>query len=197
MRNDPRLPGINPENPADKANDRLDLRNLFKDAHKYADTDVERSSIHHTLGSSPTQAAPGNHSHTALDDLGVYKSADTSGAMIQSGFAWTSVTYRYTQIGKHVHVHNEFTVTATNGQNFQIKLPVQASNDQLAGQWWMVRQGVGYYGGEVMVIGAGAGQSYVQFYFGSSGGANLLRGGYPAGFANGDVMEWSAAYEAL
>lgn len=35
----------------------------FELAHHRADTDLEPSSIHHTLGKGPTQASPGNHSH--------------------------------------------------------------------------------------------------------------------------------------
>lgn len=36
----------------------------YNDAHRYADTDNEPSSIHHTLGRGPNQAAKGNHGHT-------------------------------------------------------------------------------------------------------------------------------------
>lgn len=36
---------------------------LFREAHQTADTDNEPSSIHHTLGKGPTQAARGNHRH--------------------------------------------------------------------------------------------------------------------------------------
>ena len=35
----------------------------YDDAHKNSDTDNEASSIHHSLGGSPVQAAPGNHDH--------------------------------------------------------------------------------------------------------------------------------------
>lgn len=38
-------------------------RVIYKEAHEDADTDNERGSIHHTLGSGPNQAAPGNHKH--------------------------------------------------------------------------------------------------------------------------------------
>lgn len=36
---------------------------LFREAHQTADTDNEASSLHHTLGRGPTQAARGNHKH--------------------------------------------------------------------------------------------------------------------------------------
>lgn len=39
---------------------------LFKEAHQTADTDNEASSIHHTLGLGPTQAAKGNHQHSVV-----------------------------------------------------------------------------------------------------------------------------------
>ena len=32
-------------------------------AHRSSDVDLERGSLHHTLGQGPTQAAPGNHTH--------------------------------------------------------------------------------------------------------------------------------------
>lgn len=35
----------------------------FREAHQNADTDNEPSSIHHTLGKGPNQAARGNHNH--------------------------------------------------------------------------------------------------------------------------------------
>jgi hypothetical protein len=38
----------------------------FKAAHKESDVDSERGSQHHTLGSGPTQAAPGNHLHIGM-----------------------------------------------------------------------------------------------------------------------------------
>lgn len=36
-------------------------------AHENADTDADRSAIHHTLGNGPNQAAPGNHKHKASE----------------------------------------------------------------------------------------------------------------------------------
>lgn len=38
----------------------------FKEAHRDADTDSERGSLHHTLGGGPTQASPGNHLHIGM-----------------------------------------------------------------------------------------------------------------------------------
>lgn len=38
-----------------------------EDFHSNADTDVRPEAIHHTLGPSPTQAAPGNHVHNGSD----------------------------------------------------------------------------------------------------------------------------------
>src|SRR5690349_10514370 len=39
-------------------------------AHDSADTDADRSAIHHTLGTGPFQAAPGNHRHSKYADTG-------------------------------------------------------------------------------------------------------------------------------
>lgn len=38
-----------------------------EDFHSNADTDVRPEAIHHTLGSSPNQASPGNHVHNGSD----------------------------------------------------------------------------------------------------------------------------------
>lgn len=38
-----------------------------EDFHSNADTDVRPEAIHHTLGSSPSQASPGNHTHNGSD----------------------------------------------------------------------------------------------------------------------------------
>lgn len=38
-----------------------------EDFHSNADTDVRPESLHHTLGPSPSQAAPGNHTHNGSD----------------------------------------------------------------------------------------------------------------------------------
>lgn len=37
--------------------------------HTNADTDTRKESIHHTLGSSSTQAAPGDHNHRGGDSV--------------------------------------------------------------------------------------------------------------------------------
>jgi hypothetical protein len=39
------------------------LTEAYRTAHERSDTDADRSAIHHTLGLSPNQAAPGNHEH--------------------------------------------------------------------------------------------------------------------------------------
>lgn len=54
-------------NPSSRNNPLTSQRaSVFKQAHSAADTDDDRSALHHTLGSSPNQAAPGNHGHTDL-----------------------------------------------------------------------------------------------------------------------------------
>lgn len=40
---------------------------VVKNFHTNADTDSSVFAVHHTLGSKPTQAAPGNHTHEAAD----------------------------------------------------------------------------------------------------------------------------------
>ena len=42
------------------------LLSLFREAHQTSDVDNEASSLHHTLGRGPTQAARGNHRHIGM-----------------------------------------------------------------------------------------------------------------------------------
>jgi len=44
--------------------------------HLYSDVDLDAGSQHHTLGSSPTQAAPGSHGHSELSPLNHVHSFD-------------------------------------------------------------------------------------------------------------------------
>lgn len=37
-----------------------------REIHKFDDVDFERTSHHHTLGTGPLQAAPGNHKHLTM-----------------------------------------------------------------------------------------------------------------------------------
>lgn len=46
---------------------------MFRKAHEHSDVDFETRSLHHTLGTGPTQAAPGNHKH------GTSETSDGSG----------------------------------------------------------------------------------------------------------------------
>lgn len=39
------------------------------DFHTHADTDSKDTSIHHTLGTAPAQASPGNHNHDGSDSV--------------------------------------------------------------------------------------------------------------------------------
>lgn len=51
------LPDENPKPPAEVVND----------FHTYSDVDARAESQHHTLGASPTQASPGDHTHDGGD----------------------------------------------------------------------------------------------------------------------------------
>lgn len=46
----------------------LSAENVTK-IHQNADTDLQRESIHHTLGPRPTQAAPGDHNHDGSNSV--------------------------------------------------------------------------------------------------------------------------------
>lgn len=58
----------------------------FRDAHLNADTDGDATAMHHTLGLSPYQAAPGNHNHDAdYSDIAHTHTVVTSASASPSG----------------------------------------------------------------------------------------------------------------
>lgn len=54
--------GSSTQAPAQKQNAKPDA-SIVDDFHTNADTDIRPESLHHTLGSNGTQAAPGDHTH--------------------------------------------------------------------------------------------------------------------------------------
>lgn len=65
-----------------------DKLKLFRDAHEKGDTDFEPKSMHHTLGKSPNQAAPGNHKHDELyERLG---DASQGNVPVGGAFIWAA-----------------------------------------------------------------------------------------------------------
>lgn len=62
-------PDKNPKPPAE----------VVEDFHTNADTDARAESAHHTLGGSPTQAAPGNHNHRDGDSEPILQGLTISG----------------------------------------------------------------------------------------------------------------------
>lgn len=50
------------------------------DFHTNADTDQRSESMHHTLGPSPTQASPGNHSHDGGTSSPLWEAQTISGS---------------------------------------------------------------------------------------------------------------------
>lgn len=108
-------------NPTDRQTSRFDLRRLFKDAHKYADTDVERSSIHHTLGQSSTQAAPGNHTHDPNLHLTL---AFTSGDIF-----WPHATWKRIPWNTVVHVRGNWAFSGVGSPSAQIVVPETGTYD--------------------------------------------------------------------
>jgi hypothetical protein len=51
--------------------------NSYQHAHLFSDTDRSKYSIHHTLGTQPDQAAPGNHTHASSGGSVTYGSPTT------------------------------------------------------------------------------------------------------------------------
>ena len=50
------------------------------DIHKYADTDSSTDALHHTLGSSPLQAAPGDHNHNGSNSMYLFDGIKITGS---------------------------------------------------------------------------------------------------------------------
>lgn len=74
------------------------------EAHRDADTDVEPSSIHHTLGLGANQAAPGNHNHDSevneliknyLKGLERFTALAVPGANVPAVNTWSNVPIWY------------------------------------------------------------------------------------------------------
>jgi hypothetical protein len=52
-------------------------------AHRSSDVDLERGSLHHTLGKGPTQASPGNHTH--IGSVVTYNTTPPVGTLALNG----------------------------------------------------------------------------------------------------------------
>lgn len=70
----------------------------FRDAHLNADTDGDATAIHHTLGESPYQAAPGNHNHNAdYSAIGHNHDANYSASGHNHDASYVAI---YTEVGR-------------------------------------------------------------------------------------------------
>jgi len=117
--NDPRLlGGMLPANHAPShmfgGADELSLSSLSGSlpqsrTHNAADTDSLASSIHHTLGTGETQAAPGNHQHTAEYDLryaGIANGVTNGNAHDHSGGDGATISHlNLDDIGVNTHAN--------------------------------------------------------------------------------------------
>lgn len=63
---------------------------LFRQAHEHSDVDFEIRSLHHTLGTGPTQAARGDHKHGAgvTDGSGIGQVVITAGTTLWANHMW-------------------------------------------------------------------------------------------------------------
>jgi hypothetical protein len=66
--------------------------------HRNADTDVRAESMHHSLGSGTTQAAPGSHNHDGGDSVQLLEGSTISGSL-SGGTALTSIIACLVRLG--------------------------------------------------------------------------------------------------
>ena len=67
--------------------------------HKNADTDSRAEAIHHTLGNSPTQASPGNHTHDGSSSPLILQGMVLSGAKATPSTMWPSIIAALVRLG--------------------------------------------------------------------------------------------------
>lgn len=71
---------------------------VVTDFHKNASVDTRAEDIHHTLGTSPSQAAPGSHRHDGKDSVALFEGFTVTGSR-SNGTALQSLLNVLTNLG--------------------------------------------------------------------------------------------------
>ena len=87
------------QEPKTKKEDPSPSSNVVTKFHKNADTDVRKESIHHTLGSRPSQASPGDHTHNGGDSKQILEGFTIVGSKSSPSTMWPSIIACLVRLG--------------------------------------------------------------------------------------------------
>ena len=91
--------GKDTQEPKTRAEDPSPSATVVTNFHKNADTDVRRESIHHTLGSGPSQASPGDHSHDGGTSRKILDGYNLTGSKSNPSTMWPSIIACLVRLG--------------------------------------------------------------------------------------------------
>lgn len=162
------------------------------DAHANSDVDTDRSAQHHTLGPSPLQAAPGNHTHKATYTL----TTDTIPDLPNIG-SWTKNWTRLFIDGHRINYKGKITLNAGWGGTAYLSLPVPpvvmpVGLENNIGAGFILRNTVAFVPFHVYLDTSTAGYGRAAFF--TINPIAFLTGNVPYTFAAGDVMGWDVTY---
>lgn len=83
---------------ANTANNKIYSAKESELMHRNADTDSRREALHHTLGSNPNQASPGDHSHDGVDSMKLLAGTNITGSRTD-GTAVASIIMALQKLG--------------------------------------------------------------------------------------------------
>lgn len=175
--------------------------------HGTPDTDVATTSLHHTIGTSATQAAAGNHAHTNPTDI-----TDTGWTSYTP--TWTAATSgtptvgngtlvgRYKKIGKTVFFQIEMAVGLSGFSfgvgNWSFSLPVQVSASAVTGMAMTKMIDASANATYTGLSTIGASGSSISPRATPYGGTELVADtGQPFAWATNDVLRITGFYESV
>jgi len=179
-------------------------RGAYDLSHAQADTDADRTAIHHTLGTGPLQAAAGNHNHDTRYDAKYQSKAQifTNDPDYRSDFpnigSWTWTWSQTIIDGDLITYKGQITLTAGFAGTAFMSLPIPhvtptaTGFSNLIGLAWFLRQGVAYYPAYAYLDLANAGYSRAAFY--CTNPYAFITGNNPAVFAATDAISFDVSY---
>lgn len=87
------------QDPKPKKEDPSPGSRIVEQFHKNADTNTRKESIHHTLGSAPSQASPGDHNHNGGSSRKLLESYTLSGSKSNPTTMWPSILQCLVRLG--------------------------------------------------------------------------------------------------